>query len=129
MSVIEIFRHTAPERRMCHAGPGVLPGNSGMGREEGLRQEVKIPMDELFHRQFPMRHPVLGSKARAVGRRSSLFTAGFTLMWNDARSNPSFGPITPVNLSTVVLKFLACICCNSIVIVMSNNPLSRCALC
>jgi hypothetical protein len=26
MSVIEIFRQTAPERRMCHAGPVVLLG-------------------------------------------------------------------------------------------------------
>ena len=62
---------------------------------------------------------------------SSLSTAGFTLMWNEARSRASFGPITVVNLSTVVLKSLACISCNSIVIVMSNNPPSRsfCALC
>jgi hypothetical protein len=53
------------------------------------------------------------------------------LMWNEARSRASFGPITLVNLSTVVLKSLACICCNPIVIVMSNNPLSHscCALC
>ena len=82
-------------------------------------------------------HPVLNSYAascsgkQSEGCRSSLSTAGFTLMWNEARSRASFGPITLVNLSTVVLKSLACICSNSIVIVMSNNPLSHscCALC
>jgi hypothetical protein len=65
------------------------------------------------------------SGKQSQGFRSSLSTAGFTLMWNDARSRASFGPSTLVNLSTVVLKSLACICCNSIVIVMSNNPLSH----
>jgi hypothetical protein len=59
------------------------------------------------------------------GWKSSLSAAGFTLMWNDARSRASFGPITLVSLSTVVLKSLACTCCNSTVIVMSNNPPSR----
>jgi len=65
------------------------------------------------------------SGKQSEGCRSSLSTAGFTLMWNDARSRASFEPITLVNLSTVVLKSLACICCNSIVIAMSNNPLSH----
>jgi hypothetical protein len=73
------------------------------------------------------------SRKESEGCRSSLSTAGFTLMWNDARSRASFGPITLVNLSTVVLKSLACICCNSTTIVMSNNPLSHssecCVLC
>ena len=71
------------------------------------------------------------SGKQSEGCRSSLSAAGFTLMWNEARSRASFGPITLVNLSTVVLKSLACICSNSIVIVMSNNPLSPscCALC
>jgi hypothetical protein len=73
------------------------------------------------------------SRKESEGCRSSLSTAGFTLMWNDARSRASFGPITLVNLSTVVLKSLACIFCNSTTIVMSNNPLSHssecCALC
>jgi hypothetical protein len=73
------------------------------------------------------------SRKESEGCRSSLSTAGFTLMWNDARSRASFGPITLVNLSTVVLKSLACICCNSTTIVMSNNPPSHssecCALC
>src|ERR1700674_5708764 len=64
------------------------------------------------------------SRKQSEGCRSSLFTAGFTWMWNDARSPASFGPITLVNRSTVVLKSLACICCNSTAIVMSNNPLS-----
>jgi len=54
-------------------------------------------------------------------------------MCNDARACASFGPITLVNRSTVVLKSLACICCNSTAIVMSNNPFSHscecCALC
>ncbi len=68
------------------------------------------------------------SGKQSEGCTSSLATAGFTLMWNDARSRASFGPITLVNLSTVVLKSLACICCTSIVIVMSNNP-PCCALC
>jgi len=63
------------------------------------------------------------SGKQSKGCRSSLSTAGFTVMWNDARSRASFGPITVVNLSTVVLKSLGCICCNSIVMVMSNNPL------
>ena len=71
------------------------------------------------------------SGKQSEGCTSSLATAGFTLMWNEARSRASFGPITLVNLSTVVLKSLTCICSNSIVIVMSNNPLSHscCALC
>jgi hypothetical protein len=65
------------------------------------------------------------SGKQSGGCRSILSTAGFTLMWNDARSPASFGPITLVNLSTVVLKSFACICCNSTAIVMSNNPLSH----
>jgi hypothetical protein len=65
------------------------------------------------------------SGKQSGGCRSILSTAGFTLTWNDARSRASFGPITLVNLSTVVLKSLACISCNSTVIVMSNNPPSH----
>jgi len=29
--------------------PLVLPANSGLGREEGLQQEVKVPLDDLRH--------------------------------------------------------------------------------
>ena len=106
-----------------------------------------IPLGEALSREDPsarsessagpyviaMLYAASRSGKQSEGCRSSLSTAGFTLMWNDARSRASFGPITLVNLSTVVLKSLACVCCNSIVIVMSNNPLSHfrkcCALC
>jgi hypothetical protein len=56
-------------------------------------------------------------------------TPGVTLIWNVARFRASFGPITLVNLSTVVLKSLAYICCNSTVIVTSNNPFSPSCKC
>jgi hypothetical protein len=62
------------------------------------------------------------SRKQSEGCRSR-FSLGFAVVWNDARSVASFGPTTPVNLSMVVLKSLAFICCNSIVIVMSYNPL------
>ena len=96
--------------------------------------KVKPPVRvaQPFRRTTP-RHSVLYAASRSgkqsEGCRSSLVTAGFTLMWNDAPSIASFGPITLVNLSTTVVKLLACICCNSTVIVMSNNPPHRCALC
>ena len=70
------------------------------------------------------------SGKQSEGCKSSLSSAGVTLMWNEARSRASLEPITVVSLSTVVLKSLAGICCNSIEIEMSNNPLSHpcCAL-
>jgi hypothetical protein len=41
-------------------------------------------------------------------------------MWNVARSRASFGAITPVSLSSAVVRSLAYICCNSTVIVISK---------
>jgi hypothetical protein len=101
----------------CPSGEFV-PGSKG-----NLRQEVKVPLHDPY--VIAMLYAASRSGKQSEGCRSSLSPAGFTLMWNDARSSASFGPITLVNLSTVVLKFLACICCNSIVMVMSNNPRSR----
>ncbi len=66
---------------------------------------------------------------RSDGYRSTASIAGFTVMWNEALSRASFGPIALVNLSTVTLKSLACICCNSIVTsTMSKNQLSESCL-
>jgi hypothetical protein len=61
------------------------------------------------------------SGKQSEGCGSSLSTAGFTLTWNEAWSPTRFGPITLASRSTVELKSLACICGNSIVIVMSND--------
>lgn len=71
------------------------------------------------------------SRKQSEGCRSSLSTAaGFTWMWNDARSPASCGPMTLVNLSTVVVKSFACIFCNSTAMVMSNNlPSHSCECC
>jgi hypothetical protein len=68
---------------------------------------------------------------KSEGCQSGLPTSGCTLTWNDAWSRASLGPMTLVNLSTVVLKSLARICCNSTTIVMSNNshPCDCCARC
>jgi hypothetical protein len=47
-----------------------------------------------------------------------LSSEGFTSMWSMACSRASFGAITLLNLSSVVVKSLAYNCCNSTVIVM-----------
>ena len=52
-------------------------------------------------------------------------SVGFTLMQKVAWSCASFGPITLVNLSRIVVRSLAYICCNSTLIEMSNTPLSH----